>query len=385
MKKNILLLCTMLLGLCSWTTEKERFVITGQLTRTSAELNALNGQKLYLTRLINGKESRIDSTRVKNGQFRFEGAAVQNEAPYLITGFENGAVLFFPDAGHIQVEPFDAQEPFRARVTGTPNNDVMAGYHDVVERCRQRSAERVKALPEHIKGDEEALRLYKEMLASNDSLYAKMEIMKYVKHHLSSPAVLYILDKELFDVFSAKVVERQLLRSLSENLHEHPLYMDLLNRMRSKSMKTGSEAPDIDGITSEGEKIRLSDLKGKYVLLHFWKSSEGGAIDSDFSVLKEIMKASEGKNSFAILSFYVGENPAEWSADIEKNQLTHSNWIHVSTLGGDHSEVIKLFNVKSLPYTVLLNPKSQIVSFDIKGEELKTKAIHIIEGVEVYE
>ncbi len=389
MKKNIVLLCTILMSMCSsWATEKGRFVLTGQLTRDSLRFTPAVVQKLYLAQLIDGEEVRIDSVIVKNKRFCFKGDVAENAAPYLITGFDNGTIPFFAEEGNITVQPFDAREPFKACVTGTPNNDVLAGYQAVLVRCRQRNDGRVKQLEEtvsdDIKADEKVYGAYKKALHAGDSLYTKMEIIKYVKHHLDMPASLYIMNTELFDLFSAKVIDRQLLRSMSKDLYNHPIYVDMSNRMKAMSMKVGSLAPDVTGVTPEGKEVKLSDLKGKYVLLHFWSSQKDTTLN-DFSVIKHIMKSSESKDNFAVLSFSVDKDQKEWIDYIEKNQLTHRNWTHAFDSKGLASKAAELFNVQSIPYTVLLNPKGQIIAFDIKGEELQTKATFIITGIEVYE
>ena len=70
---------------------------------------------------------------------------------------------------------------------------------------------------------------------------------------------------------------------------------------------------------------------------------------------------------------------------IEKNELKHKNWIHFSTLKGWSSDAVSLFNVQGVPHTVLLNPKGEVVAFNLRGEEMLNKVKRIIEGVETYE
>ena len=41
---------------------------------------------------------------------------------------------------------------------------------------------------------------------------------------------------------------------------------------RGKSCAVGHEAPDFELMTPAGEKIKLSSLRGKYVLVDFWAS-----------------------------------------------------------------------------------------------------------------
>lgn len=65
--------------------------------------------------------------------------------------------------------------------------------------------------------------------------------------------------------------------------------------------------------------------------------------------------------------------------------MTHPHWLHVSTLSGWESDAAKLYKVEAVPRTVLLNPKGQVVAFDLRGEEMVNKIKNILEGEEVYE
>jgi len=47
------------------------------------------------------------------------------------------------------------------------------------------------------------------------------------------------------------------------------LFADLWRTARGEGVRPGSEAPDFELETTEGERVRLSELRGKPVLLHF--------------------------------------------------------------------------------------------------------------------
>lgn len=97
------------------------------------------------------------------------------------------------------------------------------------------------------------------------------------------------------------------------------------------------------------------------------------------------MTASENKDNFVVLSYSIDDKRGEWIKCIEENALTHKNWIHISTLQGWSSPAVKLFNVTAVPRTVLLNPRGEVVAFDLRGEEMLAKVMRIMEGTEKYE
>ncbi len=62
-------------------------------------------------------------------------------------------------------------------------------------------------------------------------------------------------------------------RQLSEYNYEHfrpkHLLADLWRSMRGEGLQPGSEAPDFELESTEGERVRLSALRGRPVVLHF--------------------------------------------------------------------------------------------------------------------
>lgn len=62
-------------------------------------------------------------------------------------------------------------------------------------------------------------------------------------------------------------------QQLSKYNYEHfwakHLFADLWRTARGEGVRPGSQAPDFELETTEDERVRLSELRGKPVLLHF--------------------------------------------------------------------------------------------------------------------
>ena len=56
-----------------------------------------------------------------------------------------------------------------------------------------------------------------------------------------------------------------------------------------------------------------------------------------------------------------------WEKAIEADQL---EWIHVSDLMGWENSVAKLFGISSVPFTLVLNEKNEIVATNLRGTEI---------------
>ena len=367
---------------------QQRYTIQGEMTRDSLRFTKQAITKLYLTCQINGEMVAVDSTEVKNKKFRFEGAAPDMLTICAITGFDNGAIQLFLEPGDIHVGPFDGHFPVAAKVNGTPNNNIYEEYQNLLLNNNKEAAKRMNELmasmPEVNSGNEETLASYRNAVFHSNNIFYKTAIMKFVNQHIDSPVALYIIKFAMVPMFTPKVIERQFLRAVPKELHTHPMYKELQNQIRAKQLAVGTLAPDIQGKTPQGEEMTLSALKGKYILLDFW-ASWCAPCRREFPFLKEAMAYSEKHDNFIVLSYSIDKKEKEWLAAIEKNQLTHKNWIHISDLKGWNSQAAKLFGVEAVPRTILLNPKGEVVAFDLRGDEMLQKVKRIMDGVEKYE
>jgi hypothetical protein len=66
---------------------------------------------------------------------------------------------------------------------------------------------------------------------------------------------------------------------------DDPLDVGAIDVMVMKKLNAGDAAPEITGPTFDGKQFKLSEQKGKYVLLEFWGR---GTQPADVATLKEI-------------------------------------------------------------------------------------------------
>lgn len=368
--------------------QSRQFTVTGTITNDSLCYSPGKIEKLYLCQEVDGQKIKIDSTIVKNKTFTFTGIAPEHVEAYHITGFDNGSIQFFAEPGTIKIMPFSAKFPTGADVSGTPANDVLHEFNklnsNAVTQARERLYQTRNTLPQSILNDDKAFMPYHRSIYFTNSADQRAQMIEFVCDHLDSPVSLYIMRYSLFHLFSPRTLERQLLRAVPFTLRSHPLYNEMVNMMRSANMTVGSIAPELSGKTPDGKTVTLADLKGKYVFIDFW-ASWCGPCRREFPFMKQAMKESENVLNFVILSYSIDNKEKEWTNCIARNELTHRNWIHISTLQGWSSPAVKLYNVSAVPRTVLVNPKGQIVAFDLRGEKMLEKVTNIMKGEETYE
>jgi thiol-disulfide isomerase/thioredoxin len=339
-------------------------------------------KEVSLVQNVDGQPVLIASAPVVDGKFVLEGTVPAALDLYNITGFDNGSIQVFIEEGEIKVGPFDAAYPVGARVGGTPSNDIYQTYLDLNTQCIKESKERMKAaqatIPDAIKGDMVAEMEYTSPTFYVNNLHFKVAFMDFIYQHLDSPVALYIIKYAMVPTFTTDVVQT-FLDAVPMAQRRLPIYRELVNEVRAANLKVGSEAPDISGATPEGEEVALSDLRGKYVFIDFW-ASWCAPCRREIPYLKEALAYSDNSDNLVVLSYSIDNKRPDWVNCIEKNQLKHKNWIHISTLKGWGSEGIKLFSVKGVPFTALIDPEGNVVEFNLRGEEMVKKLKAIVDS-----
>jgi len=141
---------------------------------------------------------------------------------------------------------------------------------------------------------------------------------------------------------------------------------------RTMRLMEGAKAPEFTQVSPEGTPIRLTDFKGKYVLLDFWASWCGPCRKENPNVVKLYDRyKSQG---FEILGISLDQNRERWLQAIQADKLT---WKHTSDLKGWSNEVGKLYEISAIPKTFLLDPNGVIIARDLRGAALEGKLAEI--------
>lgn len=136
----------------------------------------------------------------------------------------------------------------------------------------------------------------------------------------------------------------------------------------SKMLAIGMEAPEIALPNPDGEIVPLSSLRGKYVLVDFWAKWCGPCRKENPNVVNVYNKYHD--KGFEVYGVSLDRKKEDWLLAIEQDGL---HWTQVSDLKYWNSEAAKTYNVKSIPFALLLDPDGKIIGKNLRGRALEQK------------
>ncbi|MDE3741297.1 TlpA disulfide reductase family protein [Maribacter polysaccharolyticus] len=211
-------------------------------------------------------------------------------------------------------------------------------------------------------------------IADNLSRKEQLEMeMKFVENNPNSVVSASILSvysttwgkektMELFNHFPEKIKESNYGQNIAK-------YIEL-----NKDPKIGERYADFEMTDQNGKSQKLSNFKGKTVLLEFWSSWCGPCRKENPNLVKTYEKFKP--KGFEILAVSLDEDRYSWIEAIRKDSL---NWVHVSDLKGQGNEASLIYGINGIPDNFLISENGEIIGRNLRGGKLNEKLSKILE------
>lgn len=369
--KRLFLIYLLFFALNQAYAQTVNYSVTGNLAHLTGQQQKL---RVFLIRPETGG-FKVDSVNLEKGIFKFTG---QVNAPVRVTlildhsgqglhSRQGDLIDFYLENTPVVIHGADSIA--NAIVKGGPVNNESAKFllvqrvildsiHVLTAQVQASSA----ALQKEPAFQQSVENKYNSIIASNKKL-----ICRYIKQNPTSLAgfdQLYNAYESDADASKAAEAYDALDNSLKITKKGKELGQ-LINSGRLTQI--GAVAPDFSQADTAGHQIRLSSLRGKYVLIDFWASWCRPCRQENPNVVR-VYNNYHNKN-FTILGVSLdqpqGKN--QWIAAIKED---HLSWAEVSDLKFWSNDVAKLYGVRSIPQNFLLDPAGKIIASNLKGEEL---------------
>ncbi len=135
------------------------------------------------------------------------------------------------------------------------------------------------------------------------------------------------------------------------------------------AVMVGMDAPEIVMADTTGAMRRLSDLRGRVVLIDFWASWCRPCRAENPNVVRLYQKYHP--KGFEVFSVSLDNSGERWKAAIKDDNLLWPD--HVSDLRGWSSAAGRLYGVSSIPATVLVDRDGKVLARNLRGSALENK------------
>ncbi|MBO9731566.1 MAG: AhpC/TSA family protein [Chitinophaga sp.] len=322
----------------------------------------------------------LDTSVVKNGTIHYNIDMSNGGSTYImqvgLDGNEKHGTVLYLEEGKMNIT---GKGPYfeGAQMTGSP---FVADWADIAQNFLYNTSNKESAaLQQKLEaasaiGDADAAR---EAKAALDELNKKdvAAALKWVNDHPNSGAASFLINAILMNAMDrAQVMD--VINKTGVNVQSTATIKKMIKDITGSERLTkmlNNPAPDFSGPDTNGKTIKLSDLKGKYVLLDFWASwcKPCREVTPKMAAVYEKYK---GKG-FTILSVSLDDKKEKWLQAIAEDKMT---WLQVSDLKGGESPIAELYGVKAIPATMLIDPSGKLISMGINGDALDAKLAELL-------
>lgn len=339
---------------------EKKFTITGQI-------EGKDSGEVVLKKLVNSRPVDIDTAKIESGKFVFTGKVEGGAMMFIITDENKALPPFFVENSNVKVTAYNDSLQ-KSVVKGSAATELFQVYMDEMNRTNEYMRKEYKKFQEaRMTGDSDKVEVAKtEFEAARDNMM--LFVRNFVRDNMSSPVTPLIVKDILAPSLKANELD-SILQAFSPKIKETQYCKELSTKVAGMlKLSIGAQAPELEGKSPEGKVIKLSDFKGKFVLIDFWASWCQPCRRENPNVVKMYNEFKD--KGLEILGVSLDQDEAKWKEAIKADGLT---WPQISDLKAWGSELAAKYEIKGIPATFLLDKEGKIVAKNLRGQALVDK------------
>lgn len=356
------------------------YVIKGQIGKLGKPAKA------FLLTKLEGKE-KLDSVELVNGSFAFKGSVPSPMEATLRIKHDNsidipGRRIKIDGMGIILGNENITITGKDSIKTATIKGSTLTDESNKVDALLGPIYGKLKALDKEFADQPEAKKQDKTYIMELEKRAKVIEKeifdakINYVKQNPSKYMALMALNSTLSPGFDAIEMEK-IFANINPELRNTYFGKQVAERIASfKKTQEGVEAQDFTQPDVDGKLVKLSDYKGKYVLIDFWASWCAPCRRENPNLVKVYEQYKSKGFEILGVSMDKAADKAKWLKAIADDKLT---WKQVGDLKGWENSAAAQYDVKAIPMNFLIDPKGKIIAKDLRGAALETKVKEIFD------
>jgi len=320
-----------------------------------------------------------DTAIVQNGKFVFTGEVEFPQLGFIYVNGAPGSINLFIENANVTIDAHKDSLP-TANVIGGKHNKEYKEFlktsrilGDKVRRVRKNYQAAV------VSKDTALINAARKNVNNTEKEAAAFQ-QKYVAEHPES----YISTMLVSNLLRTKVTSAQKAKKFYDALPDEMKKTNIAQDLHIKTTELlrsaiGSVATNFSAPNPEGKTISLNDIKGKVTIIDFWAAWCKPCRMENPNVVKIYEKYH--KDGLEIIGVSLDGRPnqnnakEQWLRAIETDGLT---WPQVSNLDGFKDAIARMYNVRSIPATFILNEKGEIAAKNLRGATLEAKVKELL-------